>query len=210
MSIKTVQKKGLGHWYRQGTPWIWLNAGALAISLMAVLGLLGYIFMKGIVHFWPHDIVQAEYVAEDGSRETVIGEIAASEVVATARLREAGEWVPNDDIENERQLIKVGNRDVFGRDFRWLIRARLQDVHYPADVWLIERREWGNFYGRVVNIKENGNVVAEGEAAWPEFVARVERANDLDEQIIDIQKGAIGRINYAIEQIGRASCRERV
>ena len=44
-------KRTLAAWYRQGTPWIWLNAGALTISLMAVLGLLGYIFMKGIVHF---------------------------------------------------------------------------------------------------------------------------------------------------------------
>ncbi len=201
MSIKTVQNKGLGHWYRQGTPWIWLNAGALAISLMAVLGLLGYIFAKGIVHFWPHDVMQAEYVAEDGSRETVLGEIAADEVVATTRLREAGEWVPNDHIENERQLVKVGNRDVFGRDFRWVISARLENVQFPTDAWLVERREWGNFYGRVVNIKENGNVIAEGEAAWPEFVARVDRANALDAQIVDIQKGAIGRINYGIEQL---------
>lgn len=199
----TANKKEttFARWMRQGTPWIWLNAGALTISLMAVIGLLGYIFLKGIVHFWPHPIMEAQYVQEDGTRELIAGEIADSEYVTTTRLREAGEWVPGDAIETNRSLIKVGNRDFFGRDFRWVITPRLENVNYPDDLWLIERREWGNVYGRIVNVKEAGTVVAEGEATTNEVLARVQRANDIAERVTDIQKGAIGAVNYRIEKL---------
>ncbi|MFZ5722258.1 MAG: phosphate ABC transporter permease PstA [Pseudomonadota bacterium] len=201
MPVQSLREKGLREWIRQGTPWIWLNAGALAISLMAVLGLLGYIFLKGVVHFWPHTIYEAEYVQTDGTRETVLGEIAASEIVTAARLREAGEEVEGDALEFTRHLVKVGNRDVFGRDFRWLLAPRLQDLREPADAVLVERREWGNFYGRLVAVKENGNTVSEGAAAWDDAVARVERANGIVAGIIDIQKGEIGAVNYRMEQL---------
>ena len=140
MSIKTVQNKGLGHWYRQGTPWIWLNAGALTISLMAVIGLLGYIFLKGIVHFWPHPIMEAQYVQEDGTRELIAGEIADSEYVTSTRLREAGEFVPGEAIETNRKLIKVGNRDIGGRSiagsifYAAMYRAPLSEAEIAQNV----------------------------------------------------------------------------
>jgi phosphate transport system permease protein len=195
------KRTGISNWLRVGTPWIWLNAGALTISLMAVLGLLGYIFLKGIVHFWPHPIMEAQYVQEDGTRETLVGEIADSEYVVTTRLREAGEWVPGEAIETNRKLVKVGNRDFFGRDFRWVISPRLENVSFPDDIWLIERREWGNVYGRVIKVSEAGKTIAEGEAVTAEVLARVERANELAARITDIQKGAIGTVNYRIEQL---------
>ncbi len=202
MAVQQTGQQGLGRWVREGTPWIWLNAGALSISLMAVVGLLGYIFLKGVVHFWPHDIIEADYlVQEGGAYELVLGEIADSETLATTRLREAGEWVHGDAIETTRKLLKVGNRDVFGQDFRWVVAPRLESLRYPEDIWLIERREWGNFYGRIVNVKEAGRLVAEGEAAWPQVVARVARANELAERVTDIQKDDIGTVNYRIEQL---------
>ncbi|MFP5383072.1 MAG: phosphate ABC transporter permease PstA [Gammaproteobacteria bacterium] len=188
-------------WFREGTPWIWLNAGALAISLMAVVGLLVYILAKGIVHFWPHPIMQADYRYEDGRSELVIGEIAGEEAVTAARLREAGEWLPGEDISVTRVLAKVGNRDVYGRDFRWLIEPRVTNVQFPADLVVVERREWGNFYGRVQDVRENGTVVASGEPAWPQLRQRLDRALDLFADIRRIEKHDIGRINRGIERI---------
>jgi phosphate transport system permease protein len=193
--------KSLREWFRDGTPWIWLNAGALTISLMAVVGLLVYIFAKGIVHFWVHPVMQAEYVHEDGSREVIIGEIAGEETITTTRLREAGEWLPGDDISVTRRLVKVGNRDVTGRDFRWVVVPRLENVSWPEDVVLVERREWGNFYGRVKEVRENGNVVAAGDGAFAELETRLARALDLFDRIRDIEKGDIGAINHRIERL---------
>ena len=43
----------LKKWVASGSPWVWLNAGAVAISVVLVLGLLGVIASRGLVHFWP-------------------------------------------------------------------------------------------------------------------------------------------------------------
>ena len=47
----------------------------------------------------------------------------------------------------ERHLLKVGNRDVYGADFRLALQPFLTDIKYPEDILVAERREWGNFYG---------------------------------------------------------------
>ncbi len=46
----------LQNWFRQGTPWIWLNAGAVALSLLLVGGLLAFILMHSLGVFWPADL----------------------------------------------------------------------------------------------------------------------------------------------------------
>ena len=34
---------GVRAWFRSGTPWIWLNAGAIALCLVMVVGVLGWV-----------------------------------------------------------------------------------------------------------------------------------------------------------------------
>ncbi|WP_372627693.1 phosphate ABC transporter permease PstA [Arsukibacterium sp.] len=46
----------LRKWFAQGTPWIWLNAGAVALSLLLVGGLLAFIVLQSIGVFWPADM----------------------------------------------------------------------------------------------------------------------------------------------------------
>lgn len=65
----------------------------------------------------------------------------------------------------------------------------------------IERREWGNFYGYLVNVKQDGKVIAEGEAAWPELQARINRVNGLAAQLKSLEKTDIGAINAGLERI---------
>ena len=88
------------------------------------------------------------------------------------RLRESGYDIKSDDQFAEPLLVKMGNRDVNGVDFRWFPAPLLGEFKYPKDIISIERREWGNFYGHLKAVKENGQVVAEGEAAWPELQKR--------------------------------------
>ncbi|HEY8940721.1 MAG TPA: phosphate ABC transporter, permease protein PstA, partial [Cellvibrio sp.] len=49
-------------WFSSGSPWIWLNGGAVAICMLMVLGLLGLIAVRGFGHFWPADILQTSIV----------------------------------------------------------------------------------------------------------------------------------------------------
>ena len=62
-------------------------------------------------------------------------------------------------------LIKAGNRDITGTDFRWILERNIKQQQTPAELMVIERREWGNFYGRLAAVKENGKIIAEGDAS---------------------------------------------
>ena len=188
-------------WFRKGEPRVWLNAGAVAISVVMVVGLLGLVAVRGLSHFWPHTIIEGVYTEPDGSSYTIIGEVADEEWVAASRVRGTGVAIPEEVKVVKRMLIKTGNRDITGLDFRWLIAENLQDVTTPEQLMVVERREWGNFYGYLVAVKENGRVVASGESALAELEARLERALDLTEEIHEIENAEIGAINYQLERL---------
>ncbi|MEZ0198709.1 phosphate ABC transporter, permease protein PstA, partial [Pseudomonas qingdaonensis] len=60
---------------------------------------------------------------------------------------------------------------------------------------------WGNFYGYLVSVKEQGRVVAEGPAAWNELQARLKRANQLNSELQQLEKKDIGAINHGLERL---------
>ena len=188
-------------WFKSGSPWIWLTAGAAAAAILAVAGVLSLTALRGLGHFWPKPVAETTFKERDGRVIGLIGEIREREEVATRRLREAGFVIPGNDAFAERVLVKMGNRDVTGVDFRWFPVPLLGELKYPADLLTVERREWGNFYGHLVAVKEGGNVVASGVAAWPEVGKRVTRANELFKQILSIEKHDIGKVNHGLEQL---------
>lgn len=188
-------------WFRKGEPWVWLNAGAVAICVVMVVGLLGLVAVRGLSHFWPHTIIEGVYTEPNGSAYTIVGEVADEEWVAASRVRGTGVAIPEDVKVVKRMLIKTGNRDITGLDFRWLIAENLRDVKTPSELMVVERREWGNFYGYLESVKENGNVVASGESARDELEQRLERALNLFEDIHEIENTEIGAINYQLERL---------
>lgn len=187
-------------WFKSGAPWIWLTAGAVAVSLVMVLGVLWLTAVRGLGHFWPAALVETTYT-QDGDTVRLIGEIHEKSSVPVQTLRDAGHDIPGDQATVTRYLIKVGNRDLFGTDFQRVLEPFLGELRYPAELVAVERREWGNLYGYLLAVKENGAVVAEGEAAWPELRRRLQRAHALHEQIYRLEKKDIGAINYAMERL---------
>lgn len=132
-------------WFSSGSPWIWLNGGAVAICMLMVLGLLGLIAVRGFGHFWPADILQTTIVDRDGERQVVMGEAVRDEVISSSVARDGGYTVAADVELITRHLFKMGNRDVNGRDFAWFLETGMDKWEYPEDAISIERREWGNF-----------------------------------------------------------------
>ena len=196
-----ADENNLRTWWKSGKPWIWLNAAAVSTSLVMVFGLLLLIAVRGLGYFWPADIVETWYTGRDGQRMRLIGEIWDVEEVSARQLRESGFDLPAGTGMVTRYLIKTGNRDLLGFDFKAVPETGLEAFTYPPDLMRVERREWGNFYGYLVAVKEGDRVVAEGEAAWTELEARLARATALHDQIVRIQKKDIGAINYALERL---------
>jgi phosphate transport system permease protein len=188
-------------WFKEGTPWIWFTAGTVALSLLMVFGVLWLTAARGLIYFWPKSVAETTFVEKDGSTIRVIGELRETEEVATRRLAEAGFKISTSEPFVTRTLIKLGNRDLTGVDFRWFPVPLLGEITYPPDLVTVERHEWGNFYGHLKQVKEGTTVVGEGAATWPELQVRVARASALFREILRVEKGEIGRVNYHIEQL---------
>jgi phosphate transport system permease protein len=196
-------------WFSSGTPFVWLNAGAVAISILMVVGLLGLLAVRGMAHFWPTDVMQANYAppVSFGSvmSTEVLGERVETESVSSIQIASSGIPVDESIPYYDRELVKLGNRDVTGADFAWLLSSYLSNISYPADVVALERREWGNFYGFLTDVRETGESVvaaaAEEEALWVEFEQRLSRALNIHDEIYRIEKIEIGEVNYALERL---------
>lgn len=202
----------LAKWINKGTPWIWFNAGAVAISIVMVIGLLLLLAVRGLSHFWPHDVMRANYAPPTTSPELqvtqVIGEFVESETIPAIQIASSG--IPVDETQESyrRDLLKLGNRDVTGADFIWVLNDFVSDIEYPANLITLERREWGYFYGFITEVRENGNAVASSnpeqpgdDTAWNAFNVRLQRALSIYDQIFEIENDEIGQINYQMERL---------
>jgi phosphate transport system permease protein len=197
-----VKRNSLKSWIKTGAPGVWMSAGAVSIAVIMTLGLLTVIAVRGLGHFWPADVVLAQYNVPNEANHVLIGEVVQTEEVPRARLKGAGLPVP--DVGPEfmtRELFKVGNRDINPSDFTWVVGEWLTEQSTPKELMTLERREWGNFYGYLVNIKENGKVIAEGEAAWPILQERISRVEKLADELSGLEKKDIGAINHGIERL---------
>ncbi len=197
-----MKKDSLTNWIKSGSPWIWMNAGAVSIAVIMTLGLLAVIAVRGMAHFWPADVIVADYQVPGSEPRLLAGERVQAEQVPRARLAASGLPVAAEGGEfMTRELLKVGNREVYGADFTWVVGEWLSNERTPGNIVVLERREWGNFYGELLNVKEGGNLVAEGEAAWGELQRRIARIDQLHGQISHLEKVDIGRINHGLERL---------
>ena len=193
-------------WVRSGVPWVWLNAAAVSTSILLVVGLLLLIAGRGMGHFWPAAVHEIVYQQQDGTIVTLTGQIRDEEPVPASRLIESGLEVPAGAEMVNRVLLKTGNRDLGGQDFRWILEPGILQQTQPVSIAVLEREEWGVFFGRVIALREAGELL-ETNDVWRDFQALLERAGGLRDQIADLEQDAIGSINYRMERL-RLSARE--
>ena len=183
-------------WFKSCSPWIWLSAGGVSISLISVLGLLWLIASRGLSYFWPADIYQFDMVDETGKQSTVIGEIYDREFIPAEQLAHTDIKLAPGETTVERLLVKTGNRELVSLDFRWILAPQITETTTPEALAVIERRTNGNFYGFIEELILDGKVVPQSQLS--ELVSRVEQ---FQEQIDALQKVDIGAINYQLERL---------
>ncbi len=188
-------------WFKSGTPWIWLNAAAVSICMLMVVGILGLVTARGIGHFWPSQVLELSYQEEDKPEKVIIGEKVDSSVTPAAMAKSTGHKMANNEDALVQYLIKVGNRDVTGTDFIWIEERNIKSQSEPDDLIVVERREWGNFYGHLLEIKEAGKTVATGAEAWPILQTKIAEALIVFKEISHLEKIEIGAINYGLERL---------
>lgn len=218
----------MSKFWKSGDPFIWLAGSALAISLVMVAGLVLLVLANGMGFFWPKEMVQLTLTDGKG----ILGQIIEREVIPQlgAPSRPAGTphgprkslgifagkpWgnPPSSGEERRKEgdqdeplryriQVKQGNRDLYGADFVWVDEAKIARRERPPEAVVIERREWGNLYGRIRQVQEGVRVVAQGpEAGWTALQARLPRATRIYREIRRVEAREIGAINFYQEKI---------
>ena len=183
-------------WFKTGSPWVWLSAGGVSLSLISVVGLLWLIASNGLSYFWPSQIHQFNMVDEKGNNSVVIGEIYDRERIPATQLAHVDLGVEIKEETIERLLVKTGNRELVSLDFRWILAPQITERSTPTDIAVIERRSNGNFYGFVEK------VVLDGKATDASKLEELlDRVDEFQAQIAELQQVDIGAINYNLERI---------
>jgi phosphate transport system permease protein len=169
----------------------WLCGGALAFNLLLVISILLLLAYNGLSYFWQKDLT--ELTLKDGRK--ILGEVWSEEKAPAETGARAAAAI-------DRLRLKIGNRDVGGLDFVWVDAKDVASRTRPRGVVMLERLEWGNFYGTMAELKRGPQVLATGEeAVWNAFGPLHERKRRELARIEKLEKGAIGDVNYAIEHM---------
>lgn len=141
------------NYWKRGEPMV-LTAGAtLAVILFMTLTLTAVILGNSLGYFWVKGLVR--FKLQDGS--FVMGQLAGSESHALTKAK--------------RLQLKVGNRDLYSQDFRWVEESDIAGKDIPKDAWLVERLEHGNFFGFLKEIKK-------GDASQTADAITLQRTHD--------------------------------
>ncbi len=182
-------KPSLRRPFREGEHMVWLCGAALAACLLMIAGLLLVVVWNGMGMFWPHPLSQVESLG--GGK--VLGVVTATEDYR----RPAG--TNSLMVSVTRSQFKVGNRDLYGVDFRWLDHPSLTNWSEPKEAVTLERLEYGDFYGYLKEVKEGGTTVARGSEAWQALAERHPKALELAKQRLKVQKEEIGKVNTRLQ-----------
>jgi phosphate transport system permease protein len=199
--ITAKDRQSVSAYIASGMPYIWVTAAAISVAFIITVSLLLLTAARGLPNFWPSVVLQASYTEPGHEPVPMLAEVVSREDVTSARLRNAGVKLQDERPIHTRLLVKRGNRDLYGSDFTYVLDDWLTDREMPTDAVVIERLEWGNFYGRITAVKQGGQVVASGDQAWEAYLPLQQRANELRGKIKEIEKGRIGAINYELERL---------
>ena len=178
------RKRSRASLFSQGEPMVWLTGGGLVISLLMIVGLLLLVLYQGMGTFWPSDLPR--FV-------TVDGQVVMGEVTRTERY--------GDEDESERLLLRTGNFDLSGEHFRWVEDGSVAERTLPPWALVVERTEWGIFYGFPKAFVFDGEVVADDPAGiFEKYDEYHDEVTDRRERRRKLETGDVGKVNHTLEK----------
>ncbi len=168
--------------WRQGEPFIWGTAAALSITLLLAAVLIVVVMVNGLGVFWPSRVALA--TLRDGRQ--VMGEVVKREPVYEGT--------------GERLQFKTGNRDLYGLDFRWIDEKDIASLDYPPQAVVLERQEYGNFYGVLQEVAPVEGEAVSGSTPW-ERLGQVHEIAQQRQQAIDRLGESLAELNSRMERL---------
>ena len=192
--------------YAQGEPMLWLMGGALAVSLVMIIGMLLLVLVQGATTFWPTPIVKVDTV----TGQSFLGEVTRSESFTPGETAFNGftdeqrdailAELEYGDGTARRRLIRTGNYDLVGTRFNWVSDFNVAEEVRPEWAVTFERLEWGRFYGTPLQFIIDGEVVAETpDAVWEFYEQYHADVRERRAQRRSLERHDIGRVNLMEE-----------
>jgi ABC-type phosphate transport system permease subunit len=184
-----------------GEPALWLTGGSLILCLVMVIGLVVFVVRMGLGTFWPgpiEQVVAAGGVVHMGEvtrheRFTPSPETLEAAPPAVAERMRAEMDASGGTIQ--RRLFRTGNYELTQRHFHWVDDASVEESTRPEWALIVERIEWGRFYGEPVRFLVDDATVAEEPAeVWSRFTEQLAAVQSRRHRIVELDKEDLGRL----------------
>ena len=135
----------ISYFRQKGDPYVLGTGLALILTLGMVVFIMAVILVKGLGFFWPGDLVELNLV-----ENTYLGEVWDENL--ERQIDETGQSIGRREIQ-----LKIGNRELYGTDFKWIDESQVASREFPENATTFERYEYGNYYGyiRAVNVGDS-------------------------------------------------------
>jgi phosphate transport system permease protein len=179
----------LSYFRKKGDSYVFAASMGLILSLAMVFWIIYIILLKGLSFFWPRDLVQVQL--ENGT--AYLGELW--EEKETVQTGADGKQFPVAQIQ-----LKIGNRDLYGRDFIWINQPEITFREYPPQPVTFERTEYGNFYGFIKSVRLKDRTIDQSSS---NLIEQAHQTHDLawenKEKIAEIET----KINKLVSPLSR-------
>lgn len=201
MKKKLITNRFINKWVKSGSPWIWLTAASVSISLLALLGVILLLAGQGVRYFWPNPVYQFELKQTAAGPARMVGEIYHQQSLPRQQLEQAGVILPPNTGESvTRLLIKTGNREIQGQDFHTLLDSDIQQRSRPKALLALDRHNNGMAYGFFAGMLDNGQPLV-GDNVVRELQKRIPTVQALVRQGRDIQFRQMNMLNQQFEAL---------
>jgi len=139
---KVAANSRITYFKQKGDPYIFATGLGLVVSLAMVAFILIIILTKGLGFFWPRNVHL--FTLKSGNQ--LLGEIWEKDT----RYQQLPD---GREIKIKELKLKIGNRDVYGLDFKWIDLPEVAHQTQPPFATVIERMEYGT--GRPSRLKND-------------------------------------------------------
>jgi phosphate transport system permease protein len=173
------------NFWRRGEQFIWASGLSLSAIISMTILLIAVVVINGMTVFWPHRLV--EVTLADGGK--YLGEMTRTE--------------KKDGVLSKLQL-KIGNRDLYGLDFKWFAKENITGQIYPPEALALERQEYGNFYGYLKSLHAPSFDGEEGanSATISSLTNALGRIEIFQKEKLDLDR-SMKKINFSMESLQR-------
>ena len=190
----------------RGEPVVWLNSGALVVLLLMIVLLLLLVLWQGARTFWPVPVVHLR---------TLDGKVYAGEITRVEEYRPAPAVLSELPAEHKqeilrrieerrgkarRRLVRTGNFELTNTHFHWVDDFMLAGETKPAWSLVVERVEWGRFYGAPKEIRLDGKAIATDPAeVWSLFQLHHPAVRQRWHHRRQLETNDVGQVNRQLE-----------